>query len=57
VATKKPLPDMTGLRMNRRGDPVCVKCRAESGDSWAQCNRDCPIPMSPHYKPKEDKKL
>jgi hypothetical protein len=29
---------------------VCPKCGAESGDDWSQCERSCPMPMSPHYK-------
>jgi len=28
---------------------VCDKCRAESGDDWAQCRGACPMPGSPHY--------
>lgn len=27
----------------------CPKCGASSGDSWAQCEGSCPMPMSPHY--------
>jgi hypothetical protein len=29
----------------------CPKCKAVSGDSWAQCKGSCPMPGSPHYKP------
>lgn len=27
----------------------CPKCGEESGDSWVQCEGECPMPMSPHY--------
>lgn len=30
-------------------DVVCSKCGAESGDDWSQCDKHCPIPVSPHY--------
>lgn len=32
----------------------CPKCGYFSGDDWSQCNQDCPMPMSPHYKRKEE---
>jgi hypothetical protein len=28
----------------------CPKCGAASGDDWRQCEGDCPMPGSPHYK-------
>jgi hypothetical protein len=28
---------------------VCPKCKAESGDDWSQCDKDCPMEMSPHF--------
>jgi hypothetical protein len=31
--------------------PECPKCGATSGDDWTQCNGECPMPCSPHYKP------
>ena len=27
----------------------CPKCRYASGDSWGQCDGECPVPMSPHF--------
>lgn len=27
----------------------CPKCRAAHGNSWEQCEGDCPMPMSPHF--------
>lgn len=29
--------------------PTRPKCGYESGDTWAQCEGSCPMPMSPHY--------
>ncbi len=28
----------------------CPKCGLTSGNDWSQCEDDCPIPLSPHYK-------
>lgn len=28
----------------------CPKCKKTSGDDWSQCGKNCPMPMSPHYK-------
>jgi hypothetical protein len=29
---------------------TCPKCHYTSGDNWAQCDGDCPMPMSPHFR-------
>lgn len=31
----------------------CPKCGFNSGDDWSQCEGDCPMPMSPHYRKHE----
>jgi len=28
----------------------CPKCNSDSGNSWSQCRRECPMKTSPHYK-------
>ena len=28
----------------------CPKCGATSGDNWSQCEGECPMPGSPHFK-------
>jgi hypothetical protein len=28
---------------------ACPKCGDVSGDSWEQCNKNCPLEMSPHF--------
>lgn len=33
----------------------CPKCGKYSGDDWSQCEGDCPIPMSPHYRSLDEK--
>lgn len=33
---------------------VCLKCGAISGDSWGQCNKSCPMPMSPWFNEVEN---
>lgn len=30
----------------------CPKCGETSGMDWTQCNGDCPMPMSPHFREK-----
>lgn len=37
--------------MSRETYIQCPKCRYVSGDSWAQCEGVCPMPMSPDYTP------
>lgn len=44
---------------NERGNGLdiegrCVKCGAQSGDTWRQCDLDCPVVGSPHYRTIED---
>jgi len=29
----------------------CPKCGATSGNAWALCDGECPMPMSPYYSP------
>ena len=33
----------------------CPKCGNYSGDSWSQCNKSCPVTISPHYEKKNTK--
>jgi hypothetical protein len=28
---------------------ACPKCNSVSGDSWAQCDKNCPLEQSPHF--------
>lgn len=37
-------------RKNSQTPKGCPKCGKMSGDDWSQCEGDCPIPMSPHFK-------
>lgn len=30
---------------------VCPKCGYTSGNDWGQCDKQCPMRMSPHYDP------
>lgn len=30
---------------------TCPKCQQTSGNSWSQCDGECPMPMSPHFRP------
>ena len=30
----------------------CPKCGYTSGDTWGQCDNECPMIMSPYYCPK-----
>lgn len=34
----------------------CPKCKYASGDSWGQCRKDCPMPMSPYYRKETEEK-
>ena len=27
----------------------CPRCKMTSGNDWSQCEKRCPIPVSPHY--------
>lgn len=29
---------------------ICSKCKKTSGDNWSQCEGECPMEMSPHFK-------
>lgn len=29
---------------------ICPVCGQHSGNDWSQCQDNCPVPFSPHYK-------
>jgi len=35
----------------------CPKCGEQSGNSWIQCEKKCPVDISPHFVPKLKKKI
>ena len=41
--------------VNNGGYCICPKCGNYSGDGWSQCNKSCPVTISPHYEKKNTK--
>jgi ribosomal protein L32 len=49
--SKTVLVEKVGDKLIAHGG--CPKCGATNWYDWSQCNGECPIPGSPHFKPEE----